>query len=108
MSKTETAEPKQKRLGKEFENPKVPKKLREAGEAIRSLRRRRLEMQDQEKIAKDNVVAILQAMYEKDPKQEIFKTGFTVQVDGELALIEPDVVNGISNVKTSKIEDLKE
>lgn len=98
----------QARLGEDFENPKVSTELREAGERLRSIRRSRLQIQAVEADAKATMMDLAQKVYDKDPENEIFTQGFTVEVDGEIALIEPEVVNGVSNIKTSKVEDTNE
>ena len=97
----------QQRLGKEFENPEVSEELRKAGERLRICRRERLEMQKKEADAKTAIKVILLELHGEDPKNEIFETGFQVEVPGERALILPEMIEEME-IHTSKIEDRTE
>jgi len=91
----------QKKLGDEFENPNIPKKIRDKCEAMRGVRMDRLELQKKEQ---ELEAEILRYMQDSD-NEELKKKGFVLEFDTEVVHFR---IDDDPKIKTRKLESREE
>jgi len=92
---------KQESFGEEWENPAVPKEIREAAERLRTHRKTRMDAAEAERSAETELLELIEECGDPD-----IERGFEVVALGERVLI--SVGETKRKIKTKKLENIEE